>query len=60
MCCFSGVGGLPALGDQAVSQISPPASLNINRPNSEEVECCCCTKKMSSGSSEADVVCISD
>ncbi|XP_077920840.1 sex comb on midleg-like protein 1 isoform X3 [Halichoerus grypus] len=55
MCCFSGVGGLPDLGDQGVSQINSPASLNIFRPNSEEVECCCCTKKMSSGSSEVDV-----
>ncbi|XP_032245543.1 sex comb on midleg-like protein 1 isoform X1 [Phoca vitulina] len=56
MCCFSGVGGLPDLGDQGVSQINSPASLNIFRPNSEEVECCCCTKKMSSGSSEVDVI----
>ncbi|XP_073758141.1 sex comb on midleg-like protein 1 isoform X4 [Callorhinus ursinus] len=56
MCCFSGVGGLPPLGDQAVPQINPPASLNIIRPNSEEVECCCCTKKMSSASSEVDVI----
>lgn len=60
MSCFLGVGGLPALGDQAVSQINPPASLNTSRAHSEEVECCCCSKKMSSGSSEADVVCISN
>ncbi|XP_049499485.1 sex comb on midleg-like protein 1 isoform X2 [Panthera uncia] len=55
MCCFSGVGGLPDSGDQAVSHINPPANLEITRPNAEEVECCCCTKKMSSGSSEVDV-----
>lgn len=60
MCCFSGVGGLPDSGDQAVSHINPPANLEITRPNAEEVECCCYTKKMSSGSSEVDVVCISN
>ncbi|XP_047571134.1 sex comb on midleg-like protein 1 isoform X4 [Lutra lutra] len=55
MSCFLGVGGLAALGDQGISQINPPASLNTSRAHSEEVECCCCSKKMSSGSSEADV-----
>ncbi|XP_047571132.1 sex comb on midleg-like protein 1 isoform X2 [Lutra lutra] len=56
MSCFLGVGGLAALGDQGISQINPPASLNTSRAHSEEVECCCCSKKMSSGSSEADVI----
>ncbi|XP_045851174.1 sex comb on midleg-like protein 1 isoform X5 [Meles meles] len=52
----TGVGGLPALGDQAFPQINPPASLNTSRTHSEEVECCYCSKKMSSGSSEVDVI----
>lgn len=36
MHCFSGVEGLSVLGDQAVSQINPPASLKIIRLNSEK------------------------
>ncbi|XP_045851175.1 sex comb on midleg-like protein 1 isoform X6 [Meles meles] len=34
----TGVGGLPALGDQAFPQINPPASLNTSRTHSEEQE----------------------
>ncbi|XP_045851172.1 sex comb on midleg-like protein 1 isoform X3 [Meles meles] len=33
----TGVGGLPALGDQAFPQINPPASLNTSRTHSEEI-----------------------
>ncbi|XP_035873081.1 sex comb on midleg-like protein 1 isoform X2 [Phyllostomus discolor] len=55
MHCFSGVEGLPVIGDQAVSQIKPPASLKIISPNSEKWSCSCFTK-MSSCSSEVDVI----
>lgn len=55
MHCFSGVERLPVLGDQAVSQINPPASLKIIRPNSEDVEFLL-FHKMSSSFSEVDVI----